>query len=259
MAWQIAPSLAVLRDEIDQLYPNRSRVTDGVISGYPGSQSSHNENSLGYVCALDVTVGNYPNGITPAQAAVITEKIRVALRDQPRGITAYIIYNRRIADGGNGPEWRTYTGADPHTNHFHVSVDHDIYSGQAPSGLADYMTRLSWNLAKITGQSSDTTPITEEGFLMALPDADQIEVVKNVRKLVYGQQSQDKVVAALTTQVGQLSTQLEEVVGNARKTVYGIGDIKAGLAALPAADIAAVIPGNLAQQVVDALAERLGK
>lgn len=44
----------------------------------------------------------------------------------------------------------------------------------------------------VTGQASSitpitTTPTTEDGFLMALSDADQAEVLTNLRKLVYGQ------------------------------------------------------------------------
>ncbi|MDO5743506.1 MAG: hypothetical protein Q4P23_03475 [Micrococcaceae bacterium] len=109
----------------------------------------------------------------------------------------------------------------------------------------------------VAGQSSNiapipTAPITEEGFLMALSDAEQTELLANVRTLVKAQVWEERLDKGM-------NEKLDEVVGNARKTVYGLGDVKASIAKLPARDIAAAIPDNLAQQVVDALAARLAK
>src|SRR5688572_28698753 len=88
--WRAADSVKVLLTEVNAAYPGRDKRTDGVVSGYPGSVSSHQVNSAGVVCAVDITVGDYPNGITPAQASVLAEAIRHELKVAPRGIYAYI-------------------------------------------------------------------------------------------------------------------------------------------------------------------------
>lgn len=152
MNWELCPSLVVLRAEINALYPGRDKRTDGTISGYPGSISSHNINSHGFVCALDVTVGDYPNGITPAQGQDLAERLRIASRDQPRGITVYGIHYMEppyVAVAGpkicSAPdyEWRHYAGP-LHKDHVHWSADWDVFMGEAPSGLADYTTLSPW-------------------------------------------------------------------------------------------------------------------
>lgn len=146
--WRVARSLLVLLAEVNATYPKRDKRTDGTISGYPGAISSHNPNSAGVVCALDITTGLYPGGITPAQGITLADKIRVAQRDQPRGKYAYVIHNRRIAHGDIGWTWASYTGPDPHTSHIHVSVDWDLPAGGAPSGQADYDSTLPWGITK---------------------------------------------------------------------------------------------------------------
>lgn len=214
-----------------------------------GNVSGHNPDSNGITHGVDIFM-------TDAQNRWAADHLAARGRaGDPR--VAYVIYAGQIASPSTG---FYFAGSGwEHWDHPHLSVWDGYWGGYCSLPAIIYNDTSSWGIATLAGQNSGITPIMEEGFLMALPEADQVEVVKNVRKLVYGQQSQDKVVGALSTQVQQLSTQLEEVVGNARKAVYGIQDVKAGLAALPAKDIAAAIPDDLARQVIDALAERLGK
>lgn len=187
MSWTLAPALRTLLAEVNALYPGRDKRTDGTISGYPGARSSHNYNSEGYVCALDITTGDYLGGISTAQGQALAEQVRLALKVQPRGIPAYPIHYMAppyvptpgpyIATAGTDWEWEPYgyPGSDPHTSHLHVSVDWDIYTGGAPSGLADYLTEMSWNLGSTTGQDSGITPIME-GLFMALTDKEQKDI-----------------------------------------------------------------------------------
>lgn len=169
MAWRVAQSLVTLLAEVNAAYPGRDKRTDGAISGYPGSISSHNINSQGVVCALDITTGDYPGGISPSQGMALAEQIRIAIRDQPRGIPCYPIHHMEppyvpyagpwIATANQNWAWQPYGGSDGHTSHIHVSVDWDIYTGGAPSGQADYDTTLPWGITTVTGQSTDITPI----------------------------------------------------------------------------------------------------
>jgi len=163
--WRAAESVKVLLSEVNALYPGRDKRTDGVISGYPGSVSSHQVNSAGVVCAVDITVGDYPNGITPAQAAVLAESIRHELKVAPRGIYAYVIYNQRMARSTHDWEWEPYKGTSPHTDHIHVSVDWDIPEGGAPSGECPYDMTDSWNLrgpSMVATTLPTSRPVTQD-------------------------------------------------------------------------------------------------
>lgn len=91
MNWTLAPALRVLLDEINAAYPNRDKRTDGTISGYPGARSSHNYNSQGFVCALDITTGDYPGGISTAEGQALAEQVRLAIKHQPRSTPRFPI------------------------------------------------------------------------------------------------------------------------------------------------------------------------
>lgn len=174
MTWRLATSLQVLLDQINQMYPDRSKVTDGAISGYPGSVSGHNPNAAGVVCAFDITTGDYPGGITMAESYPLADAIREELLVAPRGLYTYLIHHmeppwvpapgKYIAHGGPASlwQWIPYTGSDPHTSHIHVSVDWDIPAGGAASGEDPYDMTDPWNLTSISGQSGTITPILED-------------------------------------------------------------------------------------------------
>lgn len=113
----LAPSLARLRTEINQRWPNRDRRTDGWIgdtshrtSGMPeNGGSDHNPNRRGVVDALDIDV----DGIDcPAVVARLIKHPAVN----------YVIWNRIIWSRARGFVGRRYTGKSPHTDHIHVSL-----------------------------------------------------------------------------------------------------------------------------------------
>lgn len=161
--WRAAESIKVLLAEVNAAFPGRDKRTDGVISGYPGSVSSHQINSKGVVCAVDITVGDYANGITPAQAASLAESLRKELKVAPRGIYAYVIYDGRIARSTHDWEWEPYTGSSAHTDHIHVSVDWDIAEGGAPSGACPYDSTSTWNInGKAAGVVATTLPTSRQ-------------------------------------------------------------------------------------------------
>lgn len=167
MAWRIAKALSVYLAEVNTIWPARNKGTDGSISGYTygaggvvvngNNQSSHNINSAGVVCAFDVTTGAYAGGISHLDGQLLAEVTRRRLRDQPRGVPAYIIHymdppfvaasGPYIAHGNWDWSWSPYTGPDLHTSHAHLSVDKDIFPGGAPSEDVDYDTDLPWDLA----------------------------------------------------------------------------------------------------------------
>lgn len=73
---------------------------------------------MGVVTAIDIT--HDPNHGCDAQSIV---NALVASRDKR---IKYIIYNSRIVSSTVTPwVWRAYSGPNPHTKHFHISVKPD--------------------------------------------------------------------------------------------------------------------------------------
>ena len=121
MSWRPAESLVRLRGQIDQRAPSRSKASDGTIgdASHQSRDSDHNpwvkDGVVGVVTALDIT-HDINNGCD-CQALV---DALVASRDAR---IKYIIWNKRIVSSSNQPwVWRPYTGPNPHTHHFHLSV-----------------------------------------------------------------------------------------------------------------------------------------
>lgn len=255
MAWRKAYSLDTILAEINALYPSRDKRTDGAISGYPGAQSSHNVNSEGVVCALDITTGDYPGGISTAQGQALAEQIRIACRDQPRGITVYPIHfmappyvaaaGPKIATAGTNWAWDDYLGSDLHTSHIHLSVDWDIFTGGRPSGLADYDLTTPWGLANTSGQVSDITPI-EDDVALTLEDKLFIQNEMERRHAVTRQTTVD----ARDFLHGVLNETGDRVINNLRATIVALQNV---IGQLPGGGVVDY------DKVAEAVAAELGK
>jgi len=117
VSWYLARSLETFRTQINEKYPNRDKASDGTIGdeSHSHTDSDHNPNDYGAVCAIDITHDPY-NG---PDCMALAERIRQA--DDPR--TAYIIWNKQISNPDiENWAWRSYTGKNPHTSHLHHSV-----------------------------------------------------------------------------------------------------------------------------------------
>lgn len=121
MAWRPAKSLVTLREQINQMAPNRSKASDGTIgdAAHASRDSDHNpwvrDGNIGVVTALDITHDSEDGCDAGAIVQALAES-----RD-PR--IKYLIWNRRILSSRVQPwVWRNYTGRNPHTKHFHLSV-----------------------------------------------------------------------------------------------------------------------------------------
>lgn len=127
--WRVAESLLTLRKQVNAAAPGRSKLSDGTIGdanhlrkGF--RNSDHNPHvsegpNRGVVTAMDIT--HDPAG--GCDAGKLAESL-VANRDRR---VKYVIWNRRIANsspigGAAAWAWRTYSGANPHNKHVHISV-----------------------------------------------------------------------------------------------------------------------------------------
>lgn len=134
MAWRLAKSLGVLRDEILREYPGTTFWTLGD-EDHQDEPSDHNPNPARVVCAADVLADG---GL---DLAAFAEQVRTSGHPALK----YVIYDRRIAMAGK--PWRPYYGKNPHSSHAHVSV------GDGPDGYSTgpYDDTSSWGVADSIG------------------------------------------------------------------------------------------------------------
>lgn len=110
-AWYLAPSLSVLRGEVDTRWPRRDHTSDGTVGdiAHQARESDHNPNARNSVDAWDMD----KDGVD------VWEVIR-AFQAHPS--SHYWIWNREIADRDTGWRRRAYGGDNPHTQHVHFSI-----------------------------------------------------------------------------------------------------------------------------------------
>jgi hypothetical protein len=116
MTWRVAPSIRAALDEANRRWPNRNRASDGTI----GDQN-HTSRSDHSPCRCHRVVHAFDLTHDPANGAdchQLAEHLRTTA--DPR--VKYVIWNRRIWNPSISNAWRTYTGANPHDRHMHVSI-----------------------------------------------------------------------------------------------------------------------------------------
>lgn len=131
MAWQVIGGLLTLIHDVRAQYGNMTVGTIGD-AAHRTEVSDHNPDANGNVCAADFMIGPEFSSFDAAQ--LVTELVT---GHDTR--LHYVIYNHRIYTSEHGFASQTYSGVDPHTNHVHVSVNHNAYS----TGEWDLMASLS--------------------------------------------------------------------------------------------------------------------
>ena len=110
MSGSPAPAITTLLQRINDAFPERSKVSDGIMgdAAHQARQSDHNDGN-----ALDVTHD-------PEHGPDLEAMAEALIRD-PR--THYVIWRSRIRNVAfEDGAWRPYNGASPHDHHLHVSV-----------------------------------------------------------------------------------------------------------------------------------------
>jgi hypothetical protein len=143
MSWRLALGLVTLREQVNKVWPNRSKESDGSIGDehHSARLSDHNPDEHGIVHAIDITHDPKGGFDSYAFADLILKQQDARLR--------YVISNRRIGSGPQGPQpgvWRHYSGANAHDHHCHISINYgaladrtepwDIDDVPAPSASA---------------------------------------------------------------------------------------------------------------------------
>jgi hypothetical protein len=133
MSWRVAKSIIQLRDQIDIKAPKRSKASDGTIgdAAHAASTSDHNpwvkDGAVGVVTALDITDD-------PADGCNAQQIVQALIESRDPRIK-YIIWNKQIISSTVKPwDWRPYGGKNPHTRHFHLSINSEkhLYDSVEP-------------------------------------------------------------------------------------------------------------------------------
>lgn len=122
VVWRPARSIIKLRDQLNAAYPNRPTASDGILASAEHTSANPDSdhepriiNGENVVCAIDITAAPWTQTVVDALVASRDPRIK------------YLIWNRRFCAGvpgwGSAPwTWVPYTGINPHTLHFHLSV-----------------------------------------------------------------------------------------------------------------------------------------
>lgn len=248
-------SLATLVPELNGRFGAPTRPYE-FVTGYKSASnySGHNADANGRGHSMDIFVGG-ANNISIEQGIDLAERLRLegkrgSIPGHPDRL-AYIIHRGRIAGDHTNWEWVAYTGLADHYDHIHVSSVFDYYWGDPVAGNPlDYNSTAAWNLWATSTQGSDKTPIQED----TLSAAEVNEINTFTQKAIQEER------ATIVAEIRAATTATSNTVIAERKTI--VQEVRANanaLANLPAKDIAAAIPDNLAQQIIDLLAERLVK
>lgn len=120
MAWVLAAGAKRMRDEINELWPNRDKASDGSIgdASHSARVSDHNPDGAGYVLAIDIDADLDPKKKNASW--LLADQIRLIARKDKR--IKYVIHQGKIASARSLWRWRAHSGA-PHMHHIHVSFN----------------------------------------------------------------------------------------------------------------------------------------
>lgn len=119
----LSKGAAKLREQMNTRYPKRDTASDGWLgdAAHRKRKSDHNPDRNGIVHALDLDADFGRPGRADAQQ-LVDEIVALAKVGKDYGRLKYVIYDGAIYSKTYGWKRRTYTGANPHTGHIHISV-----------------------------------------------------------------------------------------------------------------------------------------
>jgi hypothetical protein len=119
---QLSKAAKQLREQFDDTFPDRDRLSDGWIGDtrHQAKPSDHNPDANGWVRAIDIDRDLYKGG-KPDNMGDLVDQVRLACKSKSEKRISYIIFDGRICSNILNWKWRKYTGANKHTKHAHFS------------------------------------------------------------------------------------------------------------------------------------------
>ncbi len=230
--WRLVAAGVTLREQFNQRWPDRDKRSDGAIAdGNHDPASFHQPDAAGFVRAIDLDEDLDPAD-REAMWRVMNELAEHCRRGEPgSGRILHIVYEDQVASGtpgkGHPDYWRFRGSGYDHFHHAHISF----------TDAARYDAR--------------PFPLPSLEADMPLSDDD----VKRIARAVWQYQFQsgwqnDGTYDRESPMQVKAITALSDARGFSRKVSYQ---------QLPALDVAAPAPAEIADAVVDEFAERLGE
>jgi len=156
----LVQSLVNLRAEIDNLWPNRDRRTDGWVR-WPkdGISYGHNPDGKGAVHAIDVD----KDGIW---VPYILDRVKLV-----KGVIWYAIWSDHIYSDDYGWAKQPYSGRSRHLDHVHLEVRHTAL-GETWGG--------HWGISSAPTQSIGSAPYTDPAWGDADPSVAMAATAGNI-------------------------------------------------------------------------------
>ena len=119
---RLSKSAIRLREQIDNVFPDRDKSSDGWIGDlrHSSRKSDHNPDGQGWVRAVDIDRDLNGKGRKPDLMPDLVDQIRLAAKSGDKRVS-YIIFDGKIASSRAAWRWRTYNGINQHTHHAHIS------------------------------------------------------------------------------------------------------------------------------------------
>lgn len=263
MAWILIPCLIQLRNEFNQLAPGRDKSSDGSIGDGEHSQNSsdHNPDETGKTPTKDADSKNEVHAIDvdrdlKLDGVTMEDCVQLLIRRHKAGDEdrlQNIIFNRRIWSRSWGWTPKPYSGPNPHDHHAHFSARYTT---------AQESSTRAWGLLSLRPktQEDDVSAWTED----IIPNPSWRSDAKTnptvaAKYALYDAWNQAHSAGA---KVDALSKKVDAVLAavsglNAKDFTDEAAIAKAVLDGLDPAKIAAAIPADTAQRVVDLLMQRL--
>ena len=122
MKVKLSKAAVQLREQFDDTYPDRDRLSDGWIGDrkHSARKSDHNPDDQGWVRAIDIDRDLHKGG-KPDLMPDLVDQVRLACKSKQEKRISYIIFDGRICSPILNWRWRKYTGANKHIKHAHFS------------------------------------------------------------------------------------------------------------------------------------------
>jgi hypothetical protein len=119
---QLSKAAKQFREQFDDTFPDRDRLSDGWIGDSKHSirKSDHNPDEQGWVRAIDIDRDLHKGG-KPDIMPDLVDQVRLACKSKSEKRISYIIFDGRICSHILNWKWRKYTGSNKHIKHAHFS------------------------------------------------------------------------------------------------------------------------------------------
>jgi hypothetical protein len=143
MAWRLAAGAERLRDEVNALFPDRDKASDGSLGDQAHAQrdSDHNPDENGIVHAIDIDEDFWGARFPDPQIANTLVRKLIALGPKDKRLK-YIIFEGFMWSAKSKWQKQSYAGSNMHNHHIHVSFTTLADDDDSPYGLVQELKQI---------------------------------------------------------------------------------------------------------------------